>query len=156
MHNAIQEPSGSQTDYTYTVYVMSHQSSVIGQICDHTSPSRPVAALRAAPRRMFASGLAPLGPRHPSAGASHPCNYVRRATRASPHLTAKECGETIACSARPRSETRRRSRSHVRSSRCVEHELRGLCRMSNASTVSAASSTRITRRSRHSTALQIY
>ena len=42
--------------------------------CRYTT-DRPVAALRAAPRRMFifdASSLAPLGSRRPSAGASRP------------------------------------------------------------------------------------
>ena len=56
MHNTIQEPSGSQTDYTYTVYVISHQSSVIGQFRDHTSP--PVPSRRFAPRR---DGCLPRG-----------------------------------------------------------------------------------------------
>ena len=43
-------------------------------VCEGTN-DRPVAALRAAPRRMFifdASSLAPLGSRRPSAGASRP------------------------------------------------------------------------------------
>ena len=43
-------------------------------VCECTN-DRPVAALRAAPRRMFifdASSLAPLGSRRPSAGASRP------------------------------------------------------------------------------------